>query len=452
MAWVLESEDLRNKASNVPLTSATNMPEDQQSSQDAQDESWTHMIGRTLKESALPVAGGLAGAALGTMIMPGAGTVGGEMLGSAGGEWLSQKLGLTKPGESITGMDPGTEQILMAGALPGIGRAVGTGARAAIKATTGGRILAKDIAQEAIGKLETPLAQDIRNFFSQAVSGGKVVDLPITAQLGDKTVTTTAQHTFQEGVQAVRNLEQTIAGMESRGEGTAAAKYHLSKLNDMMEKEFPGWKSTKANIQKLATTGQVDAIREAQGFVNETGPLAAFEQALSQGQVFGSNGMVQAGGSNLRALAPETINSIRGILADLGPQPGHNAVRTLIEGRALGHVAGALFGGAIGAGGGFERGGLPMGMLGGATGMLAGMFIPAAFDSMIAKGMTHPVLRQMIKDAVAAKAIGKPEFWASLAQVGTRLLGNTFVPQPPPPTPPMPPQPQMPPADQGAQQ
>lgn len=434
MPWVPYDEHLRSQASDVPLTPSTNAPDTQNSAQDTQDESWTQLIGRTLKESALPIAGGLLGAGVGSLF-GGAGAIPGEMIGSAGGEWLSQKLGLTPKTTGLTGMlDPGVEQILMAGALPGIGRGIGAGSRAIVKSTMGGKVLAREVAQKAIGDLETPIVDQIQHYFQTAGTSGNMVDLPIAANMGNRRISTMLPHTFQDAADAINNLKNTINGMASRGEVTTTAERHLGQLESRMEKEFPGWMRANRQIESIPT------IKATQGFVNSTGPLADFEQALAEGRVMGTNPI--PGGGRLAQLPLETQNEIRSILADLGPQPGANAVRTLIEGRALGHVAGSLLGGAAG----FHEGG----MIGGATGMLAGMFLPTAMDTMIAKSMSVPVLRAFIKGAIDTHSLGKPQFWAALGQLGTRLVGNTFIPQPPPPTPPTPPMAPQPPPDEGS--
>jgi hypothetical protein len=452
MAWMTIEDYYREKAQNVPSTSPTNTPEEQQASADAQDESWLHMIGRSVKEAALPTLGGLGGAAVGSVLGPG-GTIAGEMAGSAGGEWLNQKLGITNPQTSLTGADPRTEQILMAGAIPGLGRLAGGMTRAALKSTMGGRVLGKELATEALGRIDTTaqkmapsLYEDVQNFFRAAKSSGKMVEFPSSARLGDTALESAGPKSFEDAAQAVSNLKTTIAGMESRGEDTAMAKYHLGKITSAMESEYPGWSTVSDHMDTLAKTGQdaTSAVSSVRPLINKSGPLAEFEQALSMGGVKG----IDNGGVHL--LPVETQNEIRGILAKLGPAPGNHAITRLIEGRALGHVAGALFSrGAAGGAAGAAAGYASYGMVGGAVGMLAGMLIPQAFDSMIAKSMAVPALRSFVKQSIDAHMLGKPEFWIALGQMGTKLVGNTFVPQLPPDQPQMPPQQMQPQPDQG---
>src|SRR5690349_14714086 len=78
-------------------------------------------LGKAAAGVALPVAGGLGGAVLGAASPVPGGALGGEMLGSAGGEYLAQKLGLA---------EPSTAQIALAGAAPVAGRAIGAVGRA----------------------------------------------------------------------------------------------------------------------------------------------------------------------------------------------------------------------------------------------------------------------------------------------------------------------------------
>lgn len=61
-------------------------------------------LGKLVRESALPIIGGALGGAGGTLLAPGAGTVGGMMAGSAAGEAANQYFGITEPSSLNIGM------------------------------------------------------------------------------------------------------------------------------------------------------------------------------------------------------------------------------------------------------------------------------------------------------------------------------------------------------------
>lgn len=75
-------------------------------------------IGEGVFQGALPAAGGIAGGVGGTMLGGPVLGLAGESAGSAGGEWLNQKLGITPPSNSAIGI---------AAVTPGAARGAGAG-------------------------------------------------------------------------------------------------------------------------------------------------------------------------------------------------------------------------------------------------------------------------------------------------------------------------------------
>jgi hypothetical protein len=335
------------------------------------------------------------------------------MLGSAGGEWLGQKFGISRPGaESITGMvDPRTEQIIMSGAFPGMGRAAGVGLRAGLRSAPAMRGMLRDIAQAGLGKMLPREAQEAKAFYQMAGRSGQTVPLEIPIQTGKRITTAVIPHSFQEAQGAINNLRNVINGMRSRGErGIEVAEQHLKDLYTQIDSAFPGFKAAQKGYAQLKDHELL------QSFVNKKGPLRAFEQELAQGKVMGPSGLVQGPAGRLKFLDPNQIKTARSILEQLGPEPGEHIFKNLVEGRAVGHLLGALGGGAMGL--------HEAGWQGATAGAATGLFIPRMLNWMVAQGLRHPTTTAMIQSAIEKKGLGRPEFWAMLAQVGGRLGMN----------------------------
>lgn len=82
---------------------------------------------KRLAAEALPIVGGLAGAAGGTFLMPGAGTAAGGAAGSGMGEYLKQRMLGEQTNVANIAMSAGM------GALPGLGRMGGKAAAGGMK-------------------------------------------------------------------------------------------------------------------------------------------------------------------------------------------------------------------------------------------------------------------------------------------------------------------------------
>ena len=371
-----------------------------------QEETWLHRIGKAVGQAALPVLGGIGGAALGTAAAPFtagiANPVTGEMAGSAAGEYLNQKLGIT---------DPSTSSIVLAGALPGVGRAVSAGLKAGVRAAPAIRGMLRDVAQSDLGQLLPKAAQDAKAFYQMADQSGKIVPLEIPLTTGNKTTQAIVPHSFREAQGAVDNLKNAINGMESRGErGVEIARQHLADLQKQIEQSFPGYKQAQTGYAQLKDHELL------QSFVNKKGPLRAFEQELAQGKVMGPSGTVQNTSSRLKFLSPDQIKTARSILEQLGPEPGDHIFKNLVEGRAVGHLLGALGGGAIGM--------HEAGWQGATAGAATGLFVPRVLNWMITQGLRHPTTTALLRDAIQNKGLNRPEFWTTLAQVGSKLGMN----------------------------
>jgi hypothetical protein len=338
--------------------------------------------GQMALESALPTAGGVLGGLGGLATPIPGGALIGEMAGSAGGEYLNQKLGITEPSAAGVGL---------AAAAPLGGRVIGAGLKAlpiskagAIKQIS--KLLPAEASEALFAKAGTqglsaaetlPIAKDLLN--RTAALG---VNNKPAGEIFDK-LTTGAGLSLKEA-EAIKGQLQGLSLHHSRlgteaYNPTLASEYAAIKqgLIDQIDQVNPSYGAA------LKAYGREQNIKRLTSLIETPGaqtPAERLGQLINKpiSDLKGTNKMLVQG------FDPAELAEIHGILKKI---PAGVGIKSLIEAR----IAGGALGGAAGGLIGYHQGGTT----GATAGILAGM-------------LAVPVGRRMLGELIKSGNIKNP--------------------------------------------
>jgi hypothetical protein len=328
--------------------------------------------------------------------------------------------------ESIKGLldliMPGsvTEGILQAGTGYGIGKVASSGVAQITKGLKAVRPLAREIADESLGKLlTTPEAIQAKAFYQAADLSGKEIPIVTTTKIGKLTHTSTENMTFSQAQEAIANLKATSKRLQTDQlyDQAKKAKEAADHITDQVEITFPGFKATQVGYKRI------NDINRIQELIGKADPLSQFELSLRKGRAVGPDGMLlkDTASREARFLNKAEREEVLKILEDLGPKPEESLFKQMAKGRAVAGGAGALLG--------YEHGGYA----GAAQGMAVGVLAPNIINYAVSKLLRHPVTRSFFKRSMEQKrGLANINFWRTAGALAERLGMDIFNPPPPP--------------------
>jgi hypothetical protein len=326
-----------------------------------------HALGQAgdfVKKAALPTIGTIGGTMLGALAAPFTGPaapampiVGGSM-GSAGGEWLNQKLGIT---------EPSTAGLVGAAAAPGIGAgAMGLGrlGMGTVAKVFGGRPVVGDAAGKVAEKMLRPAVSSEARLGELAAAKAAGAKVPTGGALNtardvldneignlpepqkeaiEKIVGQQAQFLFSNngrlmGVGNVhagsRRLGKMIGDAHRSGDsdvGDALSRVRNALIADADNAGIPALKQFNASWKREA------AIEDLQGIMMNANPLAQFQKKMANDGLF--RDAFKTDGPRIEALLKK--------LSTVTPSGGAGVVGRTVSGAvggAVGGPAGAVAG------------------------------------------------------------------------------------------------------------
>lgn len=385
------------------------------------------------KKSALPMAGAVGGAVVGSALLPGGGTIAGEMIGAGFGEYLNQKLGITEPSNL---------QIAITAAAPGVARGIVAGGKTIFKFFPPGKgnqllnELAPTQMAETLGKMRP--TKNASQLFSEATRSGARLRLSHTVDMLDDVAKETSRlsggaQRFQRGLTryttALQEKLQTNAGTLTPDELQAELNF-LGRMIRSLERtggpELGSFKQVFRAMQrdldeaaKLAFPGAAP-LKEARQLYRRGAALDKLEDVMEQATAY-------RGGKDFATFnAGQVINKLKRddlfmnsfskqevteifdvlkLLTKIGS--GHGMIGTRSE---------MIFGGVAGSAVGMATG---KPVVGGLAGAAAGGVLPPIAESIRLFGlaMRTDVGRALIKDLLLG----------SQGQISMRVLGTMAV-------------------------
>lgn len=352
--------------------------------------------GKTAGGIALPVAGGLLGAVGGMATPVPGGALMGEMAGSAGGEYLAQKLGLS---------EPSNVQLGLAAAMPGAGRLVGAAGRALPISRAGAtgkiaKLMPAESAKALFGQagsaaLDTQaLAPAAKRVLAASQKLGKSGPDDMLGEIYDQLVPAGGSMHFKEA----EALKDTLQGYINHYSNLGNAKYSPTVVQ-----ELKAIKQSLLGSIETANPGYLEAL-ESYGRQQNIGRLTSFlskskdpAKQLAEMRASPLSDLKGASKRMMTGFDNAELDQIQGILERI---PKSLDWKQLVAGR----LAGGIVGGAIGygAGGGKEAAG---------AGVLAGM-------------LGLPIGRRMLTEMIKTGAINNPSAVSTAMQVGRAMLAR----------------------------
>jgi len=342
--------------------------------------------GRNAGAIALPTAGGLLGAAGGLATPVPGGALVGEMAGSAGGEYLSQKLGLS---------EPSTGQVVLAGAAPVGGRLLGAAAKAlpiskagAIKqiakllpAETSAALFAKAGSNALDQQALAPVAQKVIDASTKLGKNSPEFLNDMFDQVTSGKLSMEAAGALKDDIQGYINYYSHFGGSNYNPTIATELKTLRTALTDGIEAVNPGYKAA------LEASGREKNVGRLQTLISKSGdPAKSLSElrATPRSDLSPKNRLLMGGFDDAE------LNDIQHTLERLSKSV---SLKQWVESR----LGGAALGGALG----YTQGGSKE-ALGGAL-----------LGSMLA----YPIGRRMINEMVKSGSINNLSAVSTAAQV-----------------------------------
>ena len=256
-------------------------------------------VASTAAKSALPLAGGMAGFAVGAASPLPGGAIMGEMAGSMGGEYLNQLIGITEQDKT---------QLVLAGGAPMVGRAISSIARGGMGSflkSFGGRQNVADAAGEIMRKRLAPptpaedlydIAGTVNAYIPTPKTGQKIAEIlkgekDINTEVSKQIKAAVGQQaaTFPDGAITQIIPGQDIAKVikDLRLEATNAYKTQNTRLghaiNDMRGALIED--TVDAGVPEFAAAGNAArreiSIDKLAGILHKANPVSEFEKAMT---------------------------------------------------------------------------------------------------------------------------------------------------------------------------
>jgi len=346
-------------------------------------------LGRMGAGIALPVAGGIGGAALGAASPIPGGALMGEMAGSAGGEYLAQKLGVAEPSNAQIGLAAASP--IGGRALGALGRALPISRAGAVKQLT--KLLPSETSAALFKKAganeldQQALVGPIQAVINMSQKLGK--ESPATSVIDDvfDQLTTTPNmslkgaESLKDTLQGYINHYSHLGGQNYNPTVAGQLKGVRAALMESIEAANPGYKAA------IESYGREQNVKRLGALISKSADPEKVIKELRSTPI-----------SDLSAKNKLMMNSFDDVELDqIQDTLGRLAKKVSLQQWVSSRLAGAAMGGMLGYQGGGSREAI-------GAGVLAGM-------------LGYPIGRRMINEMVKSGTINNPSAVSTAVQL-----------------------------------